>query len=203
MGLFPAENQLQLLPLPDAELYFAPNFFTPEQSDFYFQELQKNIAWKQENIKLYGKEIAQPRLTAWYGDAGKAITYSGLTLQPNPWTPALLDLKTAVEKAAHSTFNSVLLNLYRSGADSVSWHADDEAQLGKNPIIASVSFGAERRFDFRHRTLKNQPKTSLFLTHGSLLLMAGPTQHFYQHQIPKTKKPTGIRINLTFRRIND
>jgi alkylated DNA repair dioxygenase AlkB len=199
----PVDNAiLRLLPLPDASIYFAGNFFTPAQSNAFFKELQENTAWRQENIKLFGREIAQPRLTAWYGDAGKAITYSGLTLQPRPWTPALLEIKAAVEKAAGTTFNSVLLNLYRSGSDSVGWHADDEAQLGSNPVIASVSFGAERRFDLRHRTLKKLPKTSLLLTHGSLLLMAGPTQHNWQHQIPKTQKPVGGRVNLTFRMIS-
>ena len=142
----------------------------------------------------------QPRLTAWYGDAGIAYRYSGITMQPEPWTRMLNEIKTRLEKFSGFTFNSVLLNLYRDGQDSMGWHRDDEKELGKNPAIGSVSFGDCRKFMIRHvqdRSLKN----AINITNGSLLLMAGEMQHYWQHSIPKTAKPAGVRINLTFRKI--
>ena len=140
-----------------------------------------------------------PRLTAWYGD--KSYTYSGLENKPQPWLPLLLQLKEQVQNATGHTYNSVLLNLYQTGQHSMGWHSDDEPALGPEPGIASVSFGAARRFGFRHRYNKTQKNFYLTMQHGSVLLMQGPTQHFWQHAIPKTTKPTGSRINLTFRRI--
>jgi len=190
------------LDMPDAEVYYYPHFFTEKQSIFYLQELQSTIAWQQEQIKLFGKQIWLPRLTAWYGDPGKTYQYSGIQNKPLPWTPALLEIKQAVETLAPVSFNSVLLNYYRHGQDSMGWHADDEPELGSNPAIASVSFGQTRRFDFRHRTNKSLPKKSVSLSSGSLLLMQGTTQHFWQHQVPKTKQPAAPRLNLTFRFIH-
>ena len=137
-------------------------------------------------------------MTAWYGDAGKTYCYSGITVEPIPWTPLLLSIKTRVEAVANTTFNSVLLNYYRGEQDSVSWHSDDEPELGQNPVIASVSFGATRKFQFKHKTNPDL-RAAIDLTPGSLLIMAGATQHFWKHQIPKTTKPVGARINLTFR----
>jgi len=189
----------QQLDMSDAEVYYWPYFFTTKQSNFYLQELLSTISWRQDQIQLFGKQIWLPRLTAWYGDPGKTYKYSGIRNEPQPWTPALLEIKRAVENAGKVAFNSVLLNYYRHGQDSMGWHADDEPELGTNPVIASVSLGQERRFDFRHRTDKLLPKSSVYLTHGSLLIMQGPTQHFWQHQVPKINKPAAPRLNLTFR----
>jgi len=193
--MMPYDKQLTM---PDAEVYLDREFFTPIESDKLLADLTANIAWEQKAIQFMGKQVLQPRLIAWYGDEGKSYSYSGLTVHPLAWTPTLLDMKTRVESAAGVTFNSVLLNLYRSGQDSVGWHSDDEPELGTNPVIASVSLGAARNFQFKHKTNPDL-KMSIELTHGSLLLMRGTTQHFWKHQIPKTKKELGPRINLTFR----
>lgn len=186
-------------PMPNGEVVRYYNFFNKAKSDQLFQELLSGIKWRQDKMKLYGKEIALPRLTAWYGDDGKAYTYSGIPMNPDAWTPTLLSIKRRIEEVAEVNFNSVLVNLYRSGKDSVSWHSDDERELGKNPIIASVSFGETRRFQLRHKLNKSLDKVEITLTHGSLLIMKGSTQHFWQHQIPKTSKLLRERINLTFR----
>jgi alkylated DNA repair dioxygenase AlkB len=192
------ERQGQRLPMQDADVIWFPSFFEPGEADCFFTALTDNISWKQANIKIYGREMLQPRLIAWYGDAGMSYTYSGTTLHPHPWTAELLDIRRHIEPVGGVVFNSVLLNLYRNERDSVSWHADDEAELGKNPVIASVSFGATRRFQFKHK-FDPQQKAEVNLSHGSLLLMRGITQHYWKHQIPKTKQPCGPRINLTFR----
>ena len=186
------------LSMPDADVLIDRAFFTPAEGDNLLADLTANIAWEQKPIHFMGKEVLQPRLTAWYGEEGKSYTYSGLTVQPMPWIPSLLKMKAQVEAAAGITFNSVLLNRYRTGQDSVGWHSDNEPELGTNPVIASVSLGATRNFQFKH---KHNPdlKLTIELTHGSLLLMRGTTQHFWKHQIPKTKKELGPRINLTFR----
>jgi alkylated DNA repair dioxygenase AlkB len=144
-----------------------------------------------------GRRIPIPRLTAWHGAAG--YVYSGIRLTPAPWTPPLLELKALAERLAGQSFNSVLLNLYRDGRDSVSWHADNEPGLGRDPVIASLSLGAVRRFQLKHRRLPE--RLTLDLPHGSCLIMAGATQHHWLHQLPKTKAPVGPRINLTFRRM--
>ena len=136
-----------------------------------------------------------PRLTAWHGAAG--YVYSGIRLTPAAWTPPLLELKALAERLAGERFNSVLLNLYRDGRDSVSWHADNEPGLGRDPVIASLSLGAVRRFQLKHRRLDE--RLALDLPHGSCLIMAGATQHHWLHQLPKTTRPVGPRINLTFR----
>ena len=173
---------MEIIPIQDGELIYDPHFFSELESNLHFQKLEKNIDWKQESIKIFGKTIPQPRLTAWYGDPGKSYTYSGLTWTPNNWNDVLKPIKAKVEKASDTTFNSVLLNLYRNGKDSMGWHSDDEPELGKNPIIASLSFGQKRVFHLKHRLNKEIPKVKLELTHGSLLIMAGSTQHFWQHQ---------------------
>lgn len=190
-----------LLP-KDGEAIFFPDLFTPAESDHYLHSLQHDILWKQEPIIIYGKEIMQPRLTAWYGDEGKAYLYSGITMQPKPWTKALLEIKERIETIAMVHFNSALLNQYRDGKDSMGWHRDNEKELGINPVIGSVSFGASRKFMLRHyhdRSLK----ASVELSHGSFLLMRGKTQHCWMHSIPKTTKPLDMRINITFRVIVD
>jgi alkylated DNA repair dioxygenase AlkB len=185
--------------LPDAEVYYAPQLFTESESNCYFEKLQQEVSWKQEQIKLFGKEITIPRLTAWYGD--KAYTYSGLKNAPQPLFPILSDIKDKVQQIAGANYNSVLLNLYRSGYDSMGWHSDDEPELDLTQGIASVSFGAERKFGFRYRHGKLHKNTYLTLQHGSLMLMHGNTQQNWQHALPKTAKPVGPRVNLTFRKI--
>lgn len=186
------------LPMPDAEVLLYPGFFGSEESEALFAILTNDIHWKQEEARFGGKHVPLPRLTAWYGDPGKRYSYSGITVAPEPWTPLLTGIKERVEAAAEYRFNTVLLNFYRNERDSVAWHSDDEPELGTNPVIASVSFGATRTFQFKHKTNPDL-RQSVELTTGSLLLMRGPTQHFWKHQIPKTKKAIGPRINLTFR----
>lgn len=166
-----------------------------------FETLKACIAWKHEKILIFGKSILQPRLTAWYGDEGTDYTYSGLKNTPLPWNKILLDFKNQLENLSGAKFNSVLLNYYRDGQDSMGWHQDNEAVLGKNPLIASISLGEQRRFQLRHKVDKTLPKVECALGNGSVLIMSGQTQNYWQHQIPKTKKPVGERINLTFRKI--
>jgi alkylated DNA repair dioxygenase AlkB len=193
-----AENLLA----QNGEAFYYPNFFSREEDYHYFSSLKRNIQWRSEAIKMFGKSVMQPRLTAWYGDAGKHYTYSGITMQPCQWTEELINIKEKIENFCEATFNSVLLNFYRTGNDSMGWHSDDERELGDNPVIASVSFGAPRLMKFKHKTLKNL-KTGQLLAGGSLLLMQGCMQHFWYHAIPKTARCTGERINLTFRKIID
>jgi alkylated DNA repair dioxygenase AlkB len=194
--------QVEELDIPDAEVIFYHSYFSKEESDRIFQHLLAEVSWKQDKIKCYGKEVDLPRLTAWYGDIGKCYTYSNIVMNPLQWTPTLLSIKSRVEEVDKVSFNSVLLNLYRDGRDSISWHSDDEPELGKYPNIYSVSFGGERKFQFRHKFKKTLKKVELNLTHGSLLVMRGETQAYWQHQIPKTSKPVIARVNLTFRVIN-
>ena len=186
--------------LPDAELHYRPQFFPKPTADRLLQELMEKIEWTQNKIRFYGKESLVPRLEAWYGDPGKSYAYSGIQMNPKPWTKELVEIKEAIEKEASVPFNSVLINYYRDGKDRVAWHSDDEKELGQNPIIGSVSLGAERKFKLRHKKYKeNGLKTEIMLQHGSFLLMKGPTQHHWMHEIPRTAKPIGPRINLTFR----
>lgn len=187
------------LPMQDADVVLYGQFFAPEENDTLFERLTDETEWKQETIRVPGRRVPLPRLTAWYGDAGKTYRWSGIVQHPIAWTPTLLAIKTRVEAAAQTTFNSVLLNLYRSEQDSVSWHSDDEPELGD--VIASVSFGATRRFDFKHQDDPKQ-RVSIDLTPGSLLIMRGETQRHWQHRIPKATKPHPPRINLTFRTIH-
>ena len=162
-----------------------------------FHELHASIPWEEREIMMFGKPVPQPRLTAWFGDGDEPYTYSGLTLQPHPWSQALKEIKEKCEDIAGVKFNSMLANLYRDGNDSVSWHSDDEPELGTNPTIASISLGAERRFDLRHKLTKETIKKNL--SSGSLILMSGSLQHHWIHQIAKTKRVSEPRINLTFR----
>ncbi|WP_282781079.1 alpha-ketoglutarate-dependent dioxygenase AlkB family protein [Phaeodactylibacter xiamenensis] len=190
-----SENGLTVI--ENGEYIFQPDFFSKVVSNELFKKLRENVLWKQESMNMYGRQINFPRLTAWYGDNDKPYSFSGITLQPHPWTEEILEIKRKIEPVAKTEFNSVLLNLYRDGSDSISWHTDAEKELGRNPIIASVNFGASRRFQLRH--MKTKKKVEIELTHGSLLIMKGELQHYWQHQVPKTKKPVGERINLTFR----
>ncbi|MGW9685663.1 alpha-ketoglutarate-dependent dioxygenase AlkB family protein [Flagellimonas sp. 2504JD1-5] len=195
MGLF---NEKVILDLDDGDVTYFPNFFSKELSNNYFQSLKDSIPWQQDKIKVFGKIHDQPRLTALFGDNLKSYSYSGITMYPQVFTPELTQIKNQVEKASNANFTSCLLNYYRHGKDSNGWHSDDEKELGTNPIIASVSFGAPRFFHLRNKMDKTN-KHKILLENGSLLLMKGATQHHWQHQIPKTSKPIGGRINLTFR----
>lgn len=186
-----------LTKIEKGECLFFPDFFSKSESDLFLQKLTVEIEWKQESMNMYGKQIDFPRLTAWYGDNDKPYSFSGITLQPKIWTKELLEIKDEVEPLSNVQFNSVLLNRYRSGNDSISWHTDAEKELGQNPVIASVNFGATRKFQLRH--IKTKEKVEIELTHGSLLIMQGELQHFWEHQVPKTSKVVNERINLTFR----
>lgn len=182
----------------DGKAQLIAPLFTPTQSDRYFKNLLTEISWKQEPIKIFGKAVMQPRLTALYGDLEKPYRYSGTTMNPLLWTPTLLEIKSSIEAVTNLKFTTALLNHYRNGQDSMGWHRDNEKELGPNPIIASVSFGATRKFLFRHYNRKDL-KASVELSHGSLLVMSESCQQLWQHSIPKTKADVGPRINLTFR----
>ncbi len=199
-SLFNFSTEPLLLDLPDAEIIYYPQFFDKEQADSIFTELLQQIDWRQDSITVYGKTHPQPRLTALYGNEGKTYSYSNIKMFPQPWNSLLQKIKYFIEATTECQFTTVLLNQYRDGKDSNGWHADDEKELGLNPIIASVSFGAERVFQLKHNTIPDLKK-NIVLEHGSLLVMKGSTQHFWKHQIPKTTQAVGTRINLTFRTI--
>lgn len=174
--------------------------FTEAEADLTFRSLREEVPWQQDEIVIFGKRVPQPRLTAWFGDEGLEYTYSGITMQPLPWTDTLDAIRARVEGLAAQGFNTVLLNLYRHGKDGVAWHADDEADLGRQPVIASVSLGATRRFQLRRRD-DPSVKLEFELHHGDVVIMRGTTQELWQHQVPKTARQVGERINLTFRTI--
>lgn len=184
----------------DGEAFLFEDLFTKEESDQLFERLLREVLWKHEPIKIFGKDVLQPRLTAWYGDEGMSYRYSGITMQPIPWNDDLNFIKQRIEQVTNHSFNSALLNLYRDGNDSVGWHRDNEKSLGINPIIGSVSFGTARDFHLKHVS-DNEPKVKVPLTHGSLLLMKGETQHHWLHSIQKEPKVHSGRINITFRTI--
>ena len=215
-----------VITIPNGELFYSEHFFDKKVSDRsieYFLENDtnnwqtanwreldkeqlsnikfKNINWHHDKLNMYGKEVFLPRYSAWYGNSDKPYTYSGLTLQPNTWNKGLLFIKDHIDKIAGLEFNSVLMNWYRDGEDYINWHTDAEKELGKNPVIGSVNFGATRRFQLR-RMDDNAEKIEMPLKHGTFLLMRGQTQHFWQHGVPKEKKIKEARFNLTFRVIN-
>jgi alkylated DNA repair dioxygenase AlkB len=198
MDLFASPSGLAPIPVPDGELAMLARLPLAASTADVMAQLIADTPWRSEIVTVYGKQHLQPRLTAAYGDA--PYTYSGLTIHPLPWTPLLLSIKAAVEEACACTFNSVLLNYYRDERDSMGMHSDDERELGRNPAVASVSFGATRTFILRHKASKQTIR--LDLTDGCLLLMAGALQHQWQHGINKLTKSIGARINLTFRSIN-
>lgn len=196
------ENDLTpiVFDVPDATILYYPHFFSATKADELFAVLLEKIPWQQDNITVFGKSHPQPRLTALFGNEGKPYGYSNIVMHPHPWNPVLTYIKESIAAVCEENFTTVLLNQYRDGKDSNGWHADNEKELGRNPVIASVSFGAARVFNLQHNTDKNQ-KIKIILEHGSLLLMKGTTQHFWKHQIPKTTKKIEKRINLTFRSI--
>jgi alkylated DNA repair dioxygenase AlkB len=196
--LFP--NDKIVFQVPDAHIEYYPNFFSEEQADVLFKKLLTETSWQQDNITVYGKTYPQPRLTALFGNEGMPYSYSNITMHPQPWNEILLQMKLKIAKVTQCDFTTVLLNRYRNGQDSNGWHADNEKELGTNPVIASISLGAARAFHLQHNSIK-EARLKLTLEHGSLLLMKGTTQHYWKHQIPKTAKTVDQRINLTFRTI--
>lgn len=213
-----------VIDVPDGRLYYAPQYFDSAHSDEIMHSLLackdvdyathdwhqehdinalpfENIRWQHDSVSMFGKTHPLPRLSAWYGDNDRPYTYSGITLQPKPWNTLLLELRAALVPICKREFNSVLLNWYRSGDDHISWHTDAEPELGESPLIASVNFGACRRFLLRRRD-DHSTKLEITLQHGSVLVMAGALQHHWQHSVPKQKKVKDSRVNLTFRTIH-
>ena len=182
-------------------LKYIENFFNLDESQLYMRNLTQSVLWRREKIKMWGKEIVTKRRIAWYADDGKSYTYSGSTFFPSQWNNVLLQLKEKVENYSEIKFNSVLLNEYPNGEVGMGWHSDDEKELGTDPIIASLSFGANRDFIFKHKTDRSIENVKLHLKSGSLLLMLGSTQHYWKHSLPKRLKVKEPRINLTFRNI--
>lgn len=183
----------------DGELYLIKGFYQEDEAHQLFTLLLDTLAWQQEQIFLYGRWIKVPRLMCWYGDKNAEYQYSGVNHQPLAWTEPLLSVKQKIQSFYPSAFNSVMANLYRNGADSMGCHADDEKELGLNPVIASLSLGESRLLKFRHQ--KSKGVLDVVLSHGDLLLMAGDVQHHWRHELPKTKKIKAERINLTFRQV--
>lgn len=187
--------------LTDAEIKVIPEFILKEKAFLLFKHLQSNISWEQHYVTIFGRRMASPRLSAWYGERNTNYSYSGQHLTPTPWTTRLQTIRNTIKEKLDLDFNSVLINYYRTGSDNMGWHSDDETTLGKNPIIASLSLGGTRRFVLKHKSRKDLGKLEYDLGNGDLLIMSGSTQHFWKHQIPRTRKHVKPRINLTFRRI--
>ncbi len=199
--LFPTRESLEHIPIKEAEVYYLRHLPLARAPHIVMGQLIDEVPWRAENIVVWGRIYAQPRLIAWYGDVGKNYTYSGIYLEALPWTEALLDIKKRVEAVARTDFNSVLLNYYRDHRDSMGLHSDDEPELGERPILASLSLGEERTFVLKHKREKSLKPVRLKLASGSLLLMKGDTQRCWKHGIGKETGPCGPRVNLTFRRI--
>ncbi|TGK04350.1 alpha-ketoglutarate-dependent dioxygenase AlkB [Leptospira selangorensis] len=195
MELFESERQRNLLPYQGIVTYYG-TILAKSASDSLLKILLEDIPWKNDEAIIYGKHITTKRKVAWFGDSDYEYTYSNTTKKALPWTKELSELKSLMEEITETKFNSCLLNLYNNGEEGMAWHSDDEKALGKNSVIASLSFGAERKFYFKHKSTKEQ--ISLILEHGSLLVMRG-AQESWLHSLPKTKSIKQPRINLTFR----
>ena len=191
---------LQPLPLPGAELAFDRGWLAAAEADALFDALVAQVPWEVHRIRLFGREVDSPRLSCWIGDEGAAYTYSGTRFAPRAWPGGLQALRARLARELGIDFNSVLANLYRDGRDAMGWHSDDEPELGAQPVIASLSLGATRRFVLKSRHAPAQ-RLALELPHGSLLVMRGDTQRRYRHALPRTARPVGPRVNLTFRRV--
>jgi len=200
LDLFGQSESSHKLTIPNANCCLYPFLFDNNQADQLFNELYCKVQWSQQVISMYGKQIKVPRLSAWYGEKNLSYEYSGIREVALPWLDVLLKIKNKIELISETSFNSVLVNLYRDGNDSVDWHSDDEPELGPEPVIASVSFGQPRHFQLKSKIDKNI-RESILLPHGSLLLMKGKTQDNYSHKISKSTRTMQARINLTFRTI--
>lgn len=185
--------------LPGASLFLAPDFLAADEADRLLAGLLQTLPWEQHRVRLFGRELPAPRLSCWIGDAGAVYAYSGVRHTPQPWPRPLAALRARLQQTLGLRFNSVLANLYRNGDDAMGWHADDEPELGPEPCIAAVSLGAPRTLRFRSRDRRHA--AALVLPHGSLLVMAGPTQTLTQHCLPRSRSVRAPRISLTFRRI--
>jgi alkylated DNA repair dioxygenase AlkB len=190
---------MQRIELGDAELVEYREAFSSTESKQYFDFLLNNVNWQAASIRIAGRLIPIPRLQCWVAEPGLSYTYSGITMAPENWSGELLQIRDRVESLAEQSFNAVLLNLYRDGKDSVAWHADDEPELGRNPVVASVSFGADRPFELKHRHSDSRKRLTLF--DGSVVVMGKTLQNHWLHQLPKVNSLHAARINLTFRRI--
>lgn len=184
---------------PNGCLEYHPRLLSTARADALFSRLQAELDWAERSIMMFGREVVQPRRVAFYGDEGKAYRYSGKTLSAAGWPMPLADIRDRLGSITGQEFNCVLCNLYRDGNDAMGWHADDEPELGPEPVIASVSLGAERRFVLKRR--QDGKRVELTPAHGSLLVMFGQVQQHWLHQVPRTRKPVAARINLTFRKI--
>lgn len=191
---------LSHVPLQDADLRFDPHWLGPVEADALLAALQAQVPWGVHRIRIFGREVDSPRLSCWIGDPQARYRYSGTDFVPHPWPGALQPIRERLQDTLGTLFNSVLANLYRDGRDAMGWHSDAEPELGPAPVIASISLGATRRFVLKHRHAPERT-LALELPHGSLLVMSGSTQRHYRHALPRTAKPVGVRINLTFRRI--
>ncbi|MEL1266175.1 alpha-ketoglutarate-dependent dioxygenase AlkB [Pseudoxanthomonas putridarboris] len=189
------------IPLPGASLAFMPHWLETDQADALFSELRRAMPWEVHRIRMFGRRVDSPRLSCWMGEPEAVYRYSGADFVPHAWLPALRAIRERLRRELGVPFNSVLANLYRNGHDAMGWHSDDEPELGPRPVIASVSLGATRRFLLKHRKDKAL-KQAIELPHGSLLVMSGDTQRLYRHALPRTARPVGERINLTFRWID-
>lgn len=185
--------------LPNADINYIESFYSLAEANKIFQQLAQNVAWRQDDITMFGRTVKIPRLQAWFSDNNLTYRYSKMTLDSTPFPPMLNNIRDCVSDYCRDHFNAVLANFYRDQCDSVGWHSDDESELGANPVIASLSFGAEREFQLKH--IQTKEKFSIRLAPGSLFIMKGQTQHYWQHCIPKRSKSIGPRINLTFRKI--
>jgi alkylated DNA repair dioxygenase AlkB len=193
------DSELSRLPVPDAEVYYQQRLDLEVSSQRLLQQLLAEVPWVEQEIVVWGKRHLQPRLMAWYGDERACYTYSGIQLDPLPWTALLAAIKTRVERVSGAQFNSVLLNYYRDQRDSMGFHSDDEAELGRHPVIASLSLGEERTFVMKHKRDKGLAPVRLLLASGSLLVMKGNTQENWRHGLNKLQRNCGPRVNLTFR----
>lgn len=197
--LFSLDRQFEPIQMPDSDISILRMIEMPLPYDQILRKLIDQTIWRQESVNIYGKHHQQPRLVSLYGDPGKKYDYSGISLMPFQWTDLLREIRRRVEDCTDAHFNAVFLNLYRDHNDSMGFHSDDERELGKNPVIASVTFGATRVFLLKHKFRKELPLQKVPLEAVSVLLMRGETQHFWKHGINKQKEPCGPRVNLTFR----
>lgn len=197
--LFTVDRQFEQIDLADADVSILHNLEMPVSYDEMLRRLREQTIWRQETVRIYGKQHQQPRLVALYGDAGKQYDYSGIALRPLPWTDLLREVKRRIQDCTDQSFNAVFLNLYRDHNDSMGFHSDDERELGQNPVIASLTFGATRTFLLKHKFNKDLPLVKIPLESGTVLLMKGQTQHNWKHGINKQTAPCGPRVNLTFR----